>query len=492
MSGSSKRPPYFLQENNQSETSLIISNQQVEHLIQLTTETNALVKQIMSQLAPSARKKIRFESNINANSRVTTSIQHNNTLASTDIREILVNDNASSEPVELEKPETLPFKKKSKKVLHVVDCDNTVLKVVDTVGFWTLEYNVSGSKSVSLFVPSPSTWFREYVEKASPMHEPTNITDCMIQIMSRLLHHYTTSSSVFVVPFVVAIEQYMTREDICLLFQKYTLRLSDMKKLGSKTYCVAVVLMNSDFGVVLYHIGHTMKDKTYPTLTLICSDSKSAKNYCVAGVADYFAIMLGFGDKMFRTTYTVHSFDDPCGNIGAFIPWSFKHFQSSNTPFVSGSHMMTIKLVLSFISSVYTGNKHINMLNNDFVNWRKPCYCKDPGLALRVHTSKICYDMMVDAIENKLYKPIRDDVGHWCGHLDPTNTCRTVTIMVEHFMAKIKGIFWKFFLLSHDHCCSTTFVNLANQQEKVHIQPSERTRAEGLAPKMNKNPICKC
>jgi hypothetical protein len=70
--------------------------------------------------------------------------------------------NATTIPVNQElktvlRETTIPVNKKSKKVLCVVDCSNTVLEVVDTVGFWTLEYNLSGSKSVSLFVPSPST-----------------------------------------------------------------------------------------------------------------------------------------------------------------------------------------------------------------------------------------------------------------------------------------------------------------------------------------------
>jgi len=41
-----------------------ITNQQVEQLIQLTMETNALVKQLVAQLTPSARKKICFENTL--------------------------------------------------------------------------------------------------------------------------------------------------------------------------------------------------------------------------------------------------------------------------------------------------------------------------------------------------------------------------------------------------------------------------------------------
>ena len=70
--------------------------------------------------------------------------------------------------------------RKSKKVLHVLDSHNSILEVTNTVGFWTLEYHVTGANYVSLFVPSPSTWFNEYVDKASPMHEPSGMSDCMI------------------------------------------------------------------------------------------------------------------------------------------------------------------------------------------------------------------------------------------------------------------------------------------------------------------------
>lgn len=422
----------------------IITNQQVEQLIQLTMETNALVKQLVAQLTPSARKKICVEKNNNANSKLTSSLQCNkissdNTFLDTDIAKSVVDYN--SLPVEEKKTQPIPLHNKSKKVLHVLDSDNTVLEVVDPVGFLTLEHIVGGSKSVSLFVPSPTNWFRQYVERASPMHEPADMSDCMIQIMTRLLHYYTTSSSVFVVPFAVIIEQNMTREDICLLFQRHSFMLSDMKKLCSKNHCVAVVVMDGDFGVILYHVGHNNEVITYPTLTMICSDSKSGRKYCVAGVADYFAILMGLGDKMFRTTYTVHNFDDCCGDIDAYIPWSFKHFQSSNAPFFSGSHMMTIKLVLSFVSSIYTENEELNALNNDLVNWKKAQQCKDPGIAFRVHISKICYDMMVYAIKNELYRPIRDEVGRWCKHLDPIDICQTVTIMVVQLMNNIKGMF---------------------------------------------------
>ena len=141
--------------------------------------------------------------------------------------------------------------RKSKKVLHVVDSHDSFLEVINTVGFWTLEYHVSGANSVSLFVPSPSTWFNEYVDKASPMHEPSGMSDCMIQIMSRLLHHYTSNSCVFVVPFALAIEKSMKRDEVCLHFQKSVMVLSDMKPLCNKSYGVAVVVMDEDFGIVL-------------------------------------------------------------------------------------------------------------------------------------------------------------------------------------------------------------------------------------------------
>jgi hypothetical protein len=215
--------------------------------------------------------------------------------------------------------------------------------------------------------------------------------------------------------------------------------LSDMKPLCKKSYGVAVVLMDEDFGVVLYHVDIESNGCHYPTLTLFCEDPECGKKYCTAGIADYFTIMFDMRNKNFRTTYRVHKFDDCCGDIDQYRPWSFELFRSSNAPFIKGSHMMTMKLTLSFVSSLFVENDKLNTLNDSVEGWRQCDYTKNPGVALRFHMSKIGYDMMIQAIEEKLYKPVRDEVGHWCGHLDPLDTCQTVAIMVQHFVDNHKG-----------------------------------------------------
>lgn len=453
-----------------------ITYEQAENIIKSTHETNALMKRILAQTVPSSRKKLRFDDDSETNNTTT----HDNFTKKSD-DDPTDNDfisNATSSPA---KP---PFKpknhlkqdisarktssptqhdiqldiisaatssppqhedlvlsthNKSKKVLHVVDCKDNELEVIDTVGFWTLEYHVSGSKLVSLFVPTPATWIREYVNTASPMHEPTNMTDCMVQIMTRLINHYTTTSSIFVVPFALSIEKSMTRENVCLHFQKHTIMLSDTTILANKTHGVAVIIMDGDFGVVLYHIGQEKNGNYHPTISLLCSHIGTGREYCIAGVADYFTIMFGVCNKSFRSDYRIHTFNDICGDINAYHPWSFELFQGSNTAFTNGSHMMTIKLVLSFVCAFYDKNEILNNFNSDLIGWRSMYDNRHPEVALRFHTSKICYEMMIQAILENLYKPVRDDIGQRCSHLDPLNTCQTIRVMITHFVNEMKG-----------------------------------------------------
>ena len=105
-------------------------------------------------------------------------------------------------------------------MLHVLGSKDRVMEVINTVGFWTLQYSVPSVGTVTLFVPTPSTWFSEYVEKASAMHEPANMTDCMVQMLSRLAYHLTQNENIFVVPFALVIEQNMKRDEMCQYFQK--------------------------------------------------------------------------------------------------------------------------------------------------------------------------------------------------------------------------------------------------------------------------------
>ena len=424
-----------------------ITYQQAEQIIKLTEETNALMKRLLGETVSSARKRLRFDDVVEMDSITTLEIAHTDSPGD--------NHNHTEQPGKFVSAPAnmsdicpLPLKNKSKKVLHVVDCRNTVLEVIDTVGFWTLEYHVSGSKSVSLFVPSPANWFREYATVTSPSNEPTDMTDCMVQIMVRLLNHYTATSSIHVVPFVLSLESHMTREDICMHIQKHAIVLSDPVTLCVKTHALTVVSMNEGFGVVLYHIGHEKNGYYHPTVSLICSNVEKGKHYCIAGVADYFSILFGISKKSFRSEYRVHTFNDSCGNNNAYNPWSFEQFNITHAAFTKDSHMMTIRLVLSFVCAHYKENDTLNGINNDLIGWRGMYNNnRHPAEALRFHISKICYDMMIQAILEKLYKPVRDEVGQWCGHLDPFNTCQTIKVMVSHFIEDIKGKWLKCVLL---------------------------------------------
>ena len=195
-----------------------MTHQQGEHILGLVSKTNDLLKRFIHN-TPHSRKKIKFHDGDERSCIQSTAMWPvTKTLCGkrpdtpvTKTKEICEMEQFGT-PIDLAEADANKLQPcsspcKSKKVLHVVDSHDSILKLINPIGFWTLEYHVTGAKSVSLFVPSPSTWFNEYVDKASPMHEPTNMSDCMIQIMPRHLHHYTRNSCVFVVTFVLAIEK---------------------------------------------------------------------------------------------------------------------------------------------------------------------------------------------------------------------------------------------------------------------------------------------
>ena len=63
--------------------------------------------------------------------------------------------------------------RKSKKVLHVVDSHDSFLEVINTVGFWTLEYHVTGAKILylSLYTLHP----RGLMSMLTKLHRCTNL-----------------------------------------------------------------------------------------------------------------------------------------------------------------------------------------------------------------------------------------------------------------------------------------------------------------------------
>ena len=161
----------------------------------------------------------------------------------------------------------------------------------------------------------------------------------------------------------------MKRDEICEYFQNNTFLLADLSKMKKKEFAVAVVILEGEFVVLLYHIGTERIGYYNPTTTLFCSSKDEGQKYSIEGISDYFAIMFGMNQQYNRTTYKINEFDDSSNDIEAYSPWSVEEFRNSNSPFLCGSHMMTIKLVLSFATSVSCVQSVLNDINSELVLW---------------------------------------------------------------------------------------------------------------------------
>ena len=466
-------------ENTTSTTDHLMTNEQAKHIISLCHENNKMLKSLMQyhgivegsqDSATLARKKLKYDCD---NMHTTKAVEIS--------------------PVSI--------RKKQKKVLHVVGSEDRVMNVINTVGFWTLQYIVPEVGVVSLFVPSVSTWFSEYVDKASMMHEPANMTDCMVQMLSRLANHVTQSQETYVVPFALEIDHSMKRDEICHYFQQNTFLLSDMPKLNKKQFAVAIVTMDGEFAVLLYHIGNKNNGYYYGTATLFCQNKTDGEKYCIAGICDYMTMMLGLDQQYNRTTYRVCEFDDTCKNIEAYLPWSIEEFRQSNFPYLCGSHMMTIKLVLSFVASVSSGGSVLNDIHSELILWpSKYIRCRKDFHKLRFQLSVACYQIMIHAIAMGLYKPVRDELGQWSGHLDPSNTCQDISIMIKQKVDDIEGMNILIFVnFTASHRCNISFVYITDVEQECTMEtqeirlirrPTKRTVAVGLTPQKNSNNIC--
>ena len=466
--------------NNDVAALQIATNDQVKHITSLCEENNRMLKALMryhgivegsDDSTTLARKKLKYDCD---NMHTTKAVEIS--------------------PVSI--------RKKQKKVLHVVGSEDRVMNVINTVGFWTLQYIVPEVGVVSLFVPSVSTWFSEYVDKASMMHEPANMTDCMVQMLSRLANHVTQSQETYVVPFALEIDHSMKRDEICHYFQQNTFLLSDMPKLNKKQFAVAIVIMDGEFAVLLYHIGNKNNGYYYGTATLFCQNKTDGEKYCIAGICDYMTMMLGLDQQYNRTTYRVCEFDDTCKDIEAYFPWSIEEFRQSNFPYLCGSHMMTIKLVLSFVASVSSGGSVLNDIHSELILWpSKYIKCRKDFHKLRFQVSVACYQIMVRAISMGLYKPVRDELGQWSGHLDPSNTCQDISIMIKQKVHDIEGMNILIFVNSTaSHRCNISFLyditnveqecTMETQETRLIRRPTKRTVAVGLTPQKNSNNIC--
>ena len=201
-----------------------------------------------------------------------------------------------------------------------------------------------------------------------------------------------------------------------------------------------MVILEGEFAVLLYHVGTERHGYYNPTTTLFCSSKDEGQKYTIEGISDYFTIMFGMNQQYNRTTYKINEFDDSSNDIEAYSPWSVEEFCNSNFPFLCGSHMMTIKLILSFVTSVSSVQSVLNDINSELVLWpSKDMKCDNGFNPLRFQVSVACYQVMCNAIELGLYKPVRDELGKWCAHLDPLDTCQSISLMLHHEVVNREG-----------------------------------------------------
>jgi site-specific DNA-adenine methylase len=100
--------------------------------------------------------------------------------------------------------------------------------------------------------------------------------------------------------------------------------------------------------------------------------------------------------------------------------------------------------------------------------------------------------MMIQAILENLYKPVRDDIGQQCSHLDPLNTCQTIRVMITHFVNEMKGKYQLFLVVCTEKILTYALLLFVFTREcdrkKNHFtwRPVKETNTLGLKPETKK------
>ena len=308
------------------------------------------------------------------------------------------------------------WKKTSRNAIAKKDDDQTL---VNSLGFYSLEYNNNNENAVTIYLPQISDWFRKCISSVDKKREPTNMPDCMCQILAVLANVKTNDSCLEVVPFLVSIDYEMTREDVCQTMQEYSFMISDMscrsrensyRSIFRKNIGLAMFQVKGSFCCALFHMGTYLRGSYYSTLVILSDDKEEVRHYSVEGIADYFKVRFGRSQESFTWITKYVEYQDMNFDTKAFYPFTFKSFRKTNLDMDGASHMMTLKFVITFVSYFDRSTLFPDALSK-IQDCSKHYGRFDPETKLKLELYTLCYKSAAYAINKGLFKVSRLPCG---------------------------------------------------------------------------------
>jgi len=300
--------------------------------------------------------------------------------------------------------------KKQRIVYRVIANEGKSAILVNSLGCYTLEYNIKNENQIAIFLPQISDWFQKYISHIGDCNERKHMPDCMCQILAVLAIVNTNASRLEVVPFLISIEKQMTRQQVCQIMQEYSFEIAGVSNHSHKNIGLAMFQVDGSFCCALFHTGTRIHGAYHSTFVIMAEKFEMLEHINVEGIADYFKILFGMCDESFTWKKKYVKFHDATLETQVFHPFTFESFRKTNIPCEKTSHIIMMKFVITFVSFFDSSNLFSNFITTNEVH---PEFYNtiQPSTILKMDMYSLCYRIVAIAIERGLFKVARLPCG---------------------------------------------------------------------------------